>query len=119
MGIKVGPDGLIWYVNSVTDKVMRITQAPVSVAELDAPINFNISPNPANAFVNISYSQTLQLNNPEIQILDISGRIIFTKSMGLNNSVRVETNELAAGVYLVRMLDGLQELRMERLVIAK
>jgi len=119
MGIKVGPDGLIWFVNSVTDKIMRLAQASVSVAELKTKVEFNLSPNPANTFFNVSYSQTQRLTNPKINVCDVSGRLIMTKAMGTNNSVRLETTELSAGVYFLRIEDGIHISEMKKFIIER
>ena len=119
MGVKVGPDGLIWYVNRVTDKVMRITQQAVSIKEMTNDVQFNVSPNPANAYFSVSYSNTVHLDNLNIQLLDISGRIVKSETMGLNNSIQIETSELTSGIYFLRIRDKNQILQTQKLIIQK
>jgi hypothetical protein len=119
MGIKVGPDGLIWYVNSVTDKVMRITQQSVSIQEMPEEVHFNVTPNPANSFFSVSYSNTFHFDKLDIQVLDISGRIVKSETMGLSNSMRIETTELPSGVYFLRVRDKEQTLQTKQLIIQR
>ena len=119
MGIKVGPDGLIWYVNSVTDKVMRITQQSVSIQEMSEEVQFSVMPNPANTFFTVSYSNTLHFDKLDIQVLDISGRIVKSETTGLSNSIRIETTELPSGVYFLRIRDKEQTLQTKQLIIQR
>jgi hypothetical protein len=110
MGVKVGPDGLIWYVNSVTDKVMRVNMAPVSVNEVkNHDIVFSISPNPANQYLNAGYSQINSLTKAAIQIVDMSGSTVYNETLNSSHSTRIDISFLANGVYCVKLVKYLQK----------
>lgn len=119
MGVKVGPDGLIWYVNSVTDKVMRVNMGPVSVNEVNDDILFSISPNPANQYLNVGYSQINILTKAAIQIVDMSGRAVYNESLNSNHSTRIDISFLANGVYSVMLKDNSSILTNRKLVIER
>lgn len=117
MGVKIGPDGLIWYVNSVTDKVMRVTMQPVSVEELASGFSFNLAPNPANDFLNVSYSRIHSLVNAELRIVDMSGRLMHSEFLGNAASRRLDISSLASGVYSVVILENSTVVGARKLVI--
>lgn len=117
MGVKIGPDGLIWYVNSVTDKVMRVTMQPVSVEEMKSDFSFNLAPNPANDFLNVSYSRIHSLVNAELRIVDMSGRLMHSEFLGNAASRRLDISSLASGVYSVVILENSAVIGAQKLVI--
>lgn len=119
MGIKVGPDGLIWYVNSVTDKVMRVAMSPAGVDENSTDFHFSMSPNPAKDILTIGYSHINNLINAEVQILDISGRVVMTLPMGANHSTQLDVTPLANGLYQVVLKNQDNFLASEKLIIER
>lgn len=119
MGIKVGPDGKIWYVNSITDKVMRAAPGAVSVEENATSVKFNVYPNPASDFINLSYSNTLDKSNLVVALEDISGRNIVTQQMGGAHSTRIDTSNLAAGTYMIKVYEGKQTLTVQKVIISR
>ncbi|MDZ4751479.1 MAG: T9SS type A sorting domain-containing protein [Flavobacteriales bacterium] len=117
MGVKVGPDGLIWYVNSVTDKVMRVTMTPVSVSELETDFAFHLNPNPAAQNVTFSVSNSLQLNKLEMKVLDMTGRVVMTEQIGSSHSFGMDVSALVNGVYTIYMLNDGTPVANEKLVV--
>lgn len=57
--------------------------------------NVSVYPNPAQDFLNV---KGLELNNAEVQILDISGRIVNTSLFKVNNST-IDISSLSQGTY--------------------
>ncbi|MFT4681761.1 MAG: hypothetical protein ACI9YU_001610 [Flavobacteriales bacterium] len=98
MGVKIGPDGRIWYVDYDGNKVYKVEDQGVGVNE-EASITSGIYPNPNNGSeLTISVSAW---DNAQFEILDIAGRTVQTGS--LSNSInRVSTN-LNGGAYVVRV----------------
>ncbi len=119
MGVKVGPDGFIWYVNKLNDTVMRVGLGAVTVKEKTDDVLFSISPNPANQYLNVGYSQIRTLAKAEVQILDMSGRVILTEVLNSNHSTRLDISFLANGVYNVLLKDNSIIYSNEKLVIQK
>jgi hypothetical protein len=119
MGIKVGPDGKIWYVNSITDQILRMSPGAVSVLEKAAPVVFSIYPNPSKDFFQVSYTNSLDISALQISVFDISGRMLLTVPMNNTHRMRIDASQLAAGVYMVE-ISGQGGVQMsERLMIER
>ncbi len=104
-GIKIGPDGKIWYVNNLTNEVKRVDLSPNSISEKDFMMNLNVSPNPSNDEWNITcYSKSKIIN---FSLADILGGSIqlpnLTNVNGNNISIKIPNYNLASGVYLLKI----------------
>jgi hypothetical protein len=73
-------------------------------------ISISVSPNPFNSAVSISVDCHYRENgNPEIEIFDINGRMVFDNSVGANRDTPVvwqPDEKIGSGVYLVRAMVG-------------
>lgn len=85
----------------------------------DVPI-INISPNPADGFVNIDIEQNN--NNCSIVLTDILGNKVCEIYSGLlspgNRQFQYPTDELKSGIYFVNFVSG-QFIKTEKVVILK
>jgi hypothetical protein len=113
MGVKIGPEGRIWYVDYDGNKLYRVEGRGVGVEE-ERELKTSIYPNPSNGSSVIVSSQ--EIGNIDLDILDLTGRAIFTTRF----SQRTELNlDLKNGIYLVRLKNSESKLTSEhRLVIA-
>ena len=109
-GIKIGPDGRIWFVDYTTNAVYRVEGPNVGIKEETKA--FNLYPNPTTGNVTISSSEFL---NAKIEIIDIQGRVAFN---GLMNGYS-ETLDLnvKAGVYFVRLILEDGSMTTQKLII--
>ena len=87
--------------NWTMEDVQSIT---VVVEEKDSPVYFSVGPNPANDYLNV-FMLNPSSKNKQIEILDISGKIIYQTST-FDNKKTLNTSTLPSGVYLVRVNDG-------------
>jgi Subtilase family/Secretion system C-terminal sorting domain len=82
------------------------------------PVLQNVFPNPATELVTVSLfseeEKTLQ-----VQICDLQGRIIETKSVSVNGNqfVQMDISQLSSGMYLIQVLTEGQILSAQRLVV--
>ncbi|MEO8150316.1 MAG: T9SS type A sorting domain-containing protein [Bacteroidia bacterium] len=67
---------------------------------------FSISPNPASDVVQITGN--VQSGNAKLNLIDITGRICFTKTVSSkgNFSFNINANNFADGIYFLNMFDG-------------
>jgi hypothetical protein len=66
---------------------------------------FNLYPNPSNGNTNILYMSDENIVQAEIQIFDITGKLVIKQSIKVNSSTNiVETEFLRSGLYLVNLL---------------
>ena len=90
------------------------------------PINTNVTdqfheeltlfPNPANEIFFINFQKS-KYQNPEIEIYDLTGKLVLHDLMSDDHSVQV--NELKDGLYLVKILNKNELLKTSRLFIKK
>jgi hypothetical protein len=63
-----------------------------------------VRPNPANDFINIEWNDELDNRNIEIRILDLTGRIVISRSISNStNSIKQNISSLNTGVYFVQI----------------
>lgn len=101
MGVKIGPDGMIWYVNSMTDEVVRIAMEGVSVEEKDNGASLSVYPNPAREQVLIGLNKIEMSAEMSIQLIDMTGRVVHLERVGGSKLISLNLNNLAEGAYSV------------------
>ncbi len=117
MGVKIGPDGKIWYVNATTNQVVRLNYVDVTgVEETEKENAVAVYPNPANTTLNISTNIS---DSYAVNLIDISGKVISTYNLnGLRNTLDISF--LSAGNYTVQIcgLNG-NVISTKKLVVIK
>ncbi|NOQ70400.1 MAG: T9SS type A sorting domain-containing protein [Crocinitomix sp.] len=113
-GLKIGPDGKIWFVDQNTDGVYRLDQQFVGIDET-VETSITVYPNPSKGNINIV---TNALSNGTIEIRNTIGELIYTSTFNGNNEI-VDL-ETANGLYFVSVYD--EELNLigtEKIMISK
>lgn len=83
MGLKIGPDGKIWYVNATTNQVVRIDPINVtSVLELTKK-EISVYPNPSNGVFTIVNTNSEKIEY--IKVFSIDGKEISSEITELNS----------------------------------
>lgn len=106
-GIKIGPDGKIWFVNALTDELMRIDLgAPLSVTNNDTKIDFAVYPNPASDFLTVSINHAT-LPDAEFLIYNTLGELLYTADIN-QNITTADVSSLPSGTYqlIIRSSSG-------------
>jgi Secretion system C-terminal sorting domain len=112
-GVKIGPDGRIWYVNQLEHKVYKIDIA-VDVNNVNAENDFvSVYPNPATELLYIR-SDNKSENNLRLQITNSIGQLVFSELMSNNTSIKIA--DFKAGVYVVS-ISGNDFIKTTKLVI--
>jgi hypothetical protein len=83
------------------------------LGEKDIASNFKIYPNP---FYNSFYIEFKDINPTQIQIIDISGRIVFEQHNNIHSGVIHFAPELEQGVYFVKIIEGDKIIATEKLI---
>ncbi|MGB0369168.1 MAG: T9SS type A sorting domain-containing protein [Flavobacteriales bacterium] len=97
MGVKIGPDGKIWYVDYDANKLYRVGGEGVGVEETQI-LSASLYPNPSNGR-NVIVS-TPELGNMNLELLDVTGRTVYTTQFSQRTELNLDLNN---GVYLVRI----------------
>lgn len=75
-----------------------------SVQETAASGRFLLYPNPAQDRLTITTEGSAELD--EVRVVDVSGRLLMSRSVSSHGQVSVEVPELANGAYIVELLNG-------------
>ncbi len=101
MGIKVGPDGRLWYVNTPNNEVVRIDPAEnVGIAENTLP-TLSAHPNPTTGMVYLAGLSAVD-RTATLDVLDITGSSVLSLPVSTASN-GIDLNGLANGVYGVRI----------------
>jgi hypothetical protein len=83
-----------------------VSEMPVEAAQL------NVYPNPAKDQVTLSFSAEIDA----IEIMDISGKAVMTRTVSQRNFVDLNTENLSPGIYFVKVQSGTKQ-AVEKLII--
>jgi len=100
-GIKVGPDGNIWFTNKLLNTVSIASPGePTSTSDIDTNVRVNVSPNPTDGRLNVRISA---LNSDvSIRLTDITGKEVLNRLM-TTTLQQLDLSELPGGVYLLNV----------------
>ena len=109
-GIKIGPNGLIWFVDENSDGVYRIETGDLTIDE--AALEFNVYPNPTTGEINVYVGNTIE---GTIEVRDIQGKLITSESIaGQTASLNVN---VSTGLYFVNIISNGVKSETKRLVV--
>lgn len=103
-GVKIGPDGKIWYVNYQTNEVKRVdyTLWPTGINNI-AQSKAAIYPNPAHSNLTIK-SGNANVFDMTITVVDVTGRQVYqTKTDRIEHTIDV--SRWSKGMYIVSVSD--------------
>jgi hypothetical protein len=97
MGVKIGPDGKIWYVNFLTNEVVRVDGLSTGTNELAVSVA-SVYPNPASDKLNVLL--TGKQSEALLTITDVKGAIVFEKTIGANEkNISLDVSAFDSGIY--------------------
>jgi hypothetical protein len=91
-GIKIGPDGRIWFVDKNTNAVYRINTNQLGLEEKE--LSYAVYPNPSNGMFNFNFTEVVSGN---IRIIDNMGKVISSRTIN-TDLVEMEVNAVP-GIY--------------------
>ncbi len=113
MGIKIGPEGRIWYVDYDANTVNMITKWNLDLVENTFENSIDISPNPANQSLIIDLDGfTEEVFN--VKVTDITGKVILDEMLSSN---KINTSSWTNGAYLMHISNANHSFT-ERVIIA-
>lgn len=108
MGVKVGPDGKIYFVDKINKQAYMIDNSsvfPTSIKPIWATNNkLDLFPNPANSQITLQAST--ELKNAEIIILNALGEMVLTQSTSNAINLTLDVGALSSGIYFVQVLSN-------------
>ncbi len=118
MGVKIGPDGRIWYVNATTNEVVKLEYAAgVGVEEnMNSETNVLVYPNPANG--NVLHLNTDIEGNYSATVLDVTGKIILNLNLTNFHSV-IDISTLSAGTYFLNVVGENNQVEVKKFTVTR
>lgn len=109
-GIKIGPDGRIWFVDQNTNGVYRIETATLGITELLS--DYSIYPNPTDNVITLQFNTFVQ---GEMVLSDINGKELNVYPVN-SNAVHLSL-DYSPGVYFVSIKSDGNSFETKRIVI--
>lgn len=93
-GIKIGPDGNLWYTNRLNNSVNKVEAGdPVSTNSLENNFSIKLSPNPTTDILNIKLDIPTFNDDLDFQLINLAGKTI------LSGNIQGKNHELNLGAY--------------------
>lgn len=106
LGIKVGPDGKIYFADKANKKVYMMENNAVFPLAINSKLieerDIHIYPNPTND------KTTLELNNEStsVNVVNILGEIILTQNFSNISKAELDLSGLQAGQYIIQIISN-------------
>lgn len=108
MGVKVGPDGKIYFVDKTNRQAYLIENSsvlPTAIRPiLETSNKLYLFPNPANSQITLQANS--EFKNAEIIILNALGEKVLTQSSNNATSLTLDVSALSNGIYFVQVLSN-------------
>jgi DNA-binding beta-propeller fold protein YncE len=108
MGVKVGPDGKIYFVDRTNKSAYMIENTsvlPLGINSIEAANRLlKIYPNPASTKIAIELDFTVK--NAKINIVNVLGEIVLTQQLGSSKDASIDIETLSNGLYFVQVMDN-------------
>jgi DNA-binding beta-propeller fold protein YncE len=105
MGIKVGPDGKIYYVDKTNKRAYMIDNSavlPTAIREVKNAQNiFSLYPNPTKNTLNIQFKT--EIKTAEIKILNVLGEEVLSESTNNSSIATFDVSTFSNGVYYIQV----------------
>lgn len=107
MGLTIGPDGYIWFVDQDENEMVRINITnTVSIDDPGLQSSFSLFPNPSDGIVNLDFSPQIQNVNVNLVISDDLGRIIYNENALASGQMQLDISGYPAGSYTMKVITG-------------
>lgn len=107
MGVKIGPDGKIWYVNATTNQVVRLDIQGLGVAESELT-SAHVFPNPTNDLLNINLDNNVKVNS--LKVMNTLGETVYEMNVFNSNQFQINTSNWSKGIYSIQINTETQSL---------
>lgn len=108
IGIKVGPDGKIYFVDKINKRANLIENSSVFPVGINLQVvsnnSFKIFPNPASTQINIELK--IETQDAVINIVNFFGEIRLSQPIGNSLAGSVNISSLSNGFYFIQVQNG-------------
>ena len=105
-GLKIGPEGNIWYTNRLTHQVSKIVPSVATDIEVvEGTLDVDVFPNPAEDLLTIRFGDAIDVS-ALIRISDPLGRTIVETALNTKTQISFNCSEWSQGMYLLTVQNG-------------
>ncbi len=102
-GIKVGPDGNIWYTNRLQNTISRAEPGePTSTQDPEFAAGIIVSPNPTEGLLNVRWPERSAQGAVIMQVTDATGKLVWSAQTN-DRGYDIELNDVANGMYFLSL----------------
>jgi len=101
-GIKIGPQGRIWYANTTKNKIVKIepNQITLGIDEEKKALSLQVYPNPSTGLVNLKLDE-LSIIDANVNVTDVTGKVLLRKTLNDASDSQLDLAHLANGIYFL------------------
>lgn len=101
-GLKIGPDGSLWFTNRLQNTLTRLDTGPSGTDEEGKiwAAGVKISPNPTTGSILVNMPESLATTETTLILSDLTGKQ-FMSLQGVGRILQLQLNEVPDGVYLL------------------
>lgn len=104
--------------NGCIETVSYSVSGTTNTNEIDFITEFTVVPNPASEFIDVKINSQLD-KSLQLSLVNMAGQEFFSeRTQGQNVNTRINLNEMAAGVYLVKVNSG-NQVSIRKLIVVK
>ncbi|QQS31095.1 MAG: T9SS type A sorting domain-containing protein [Sphingobacteriales bacterium] len=103
MGVKIGPDGMIWYVNANTNEIVRLSFDLNTGLDAHEEMATYIFPNPSQGNFTVQFPKAIPY--VEVKIVNLLGETVFSQKEVANAS-NIDLTNLPSGIYILQASNG-------------
>jgi hypothetical protein len=105
-GIKIGPDGNIWYTNRINNSLTKVEIGlPLSANSIEEKNAIHISPNPTSDILNIRLDIFSTPEDLEFRLFDLAGKNILSGKIE-DKTHELNLTDLPKGAYLLKIYNN-------------
>ncbi len=109
MGVKIGPDGMIWYVNANTNEIVRLAiDLNTDIENANEAMATYIYPNPSQGNFAVQFPKAIPF--VDIKIVNLLGETVFLQKEVANAS-NLDLTNLSSGMYILMASNGIHSSR--------
>ena len=112
-GIKVGPDGAIWYTNRTQNTLVRIDPGEITAVDGHDPLASSvISPNPTSGMLTIDLPKENLTDHMQLILRNLEGKILLASNINEQHQ-QISLDNFPNGLYLLTLSNSNNSLTLK------
>lgn len=119
MGITLGPDGHIWFVDQDENELVRVDPTnTVAINDLDLSKSLTVYPNPSNGNFQILFDNNLTHSDLLVNVINTLGEIVYSTYKNEGTVLQIDISSVSSGTYILNLISD-KEIISKNILIMK